>query len=119
MIPAGMGGLILAFGIWLMTSWSINAAAVNVLSVLFVGLGGFIVLGIGALLLMGTLLARAARGAKRDAQSLAYSMKYMMNMGRMGGERRGNVVVDAEEIKVDDVTANDIKQIEEKKDDPS
>ena len=116
LFPAGMGGLILAFGIWLMTGWSGHEPVVKVLSVILVGFGALIVLAIGALVLIATLLAKAARDAKRDAKGLVYSLKYMINMGRMDGGRRDDVVVEAEEIKAEEVKVDEIKQIEEKKD---
>ncbi len=119
LFPAGMGGLMLALGIWLMTTWSANAPAVNVLSILLVAIGGLMVLAIGALVLIATLLARFARNAKRDAKSFAYSMKYMMNMGRMGNEKPGDVVVEAQEITAEEIKPRQLEgeQSEESKKD--
>ena len=119
MIPAGLGGLVLALGVWRLMHWSSNAPAANVLAVLLTGAGGFVVLVVGALVLIGIRVARLARQAKQDVQGIAQSMQYMMNMGRTGGERPGDVVVDAQEIKVEEVKAEEVKQIEEKKDDAS
>ena len=108
LVPAGIGGLFLAVGLWLMSGWSTHGVLVQLLSLMLVAAGGLLVVAVGAVVLVASLLARFARNVRRDAKNIAWSMKYMMNAGRMEGTKHEDVVVEAKEITGDE-TKNDEK----------
>ncbi len=62
--------------------WGALTASMKIIAVLMLGVGGLMVLAIAGLMALAFLLRRFARGVKRDAKSLAWSIRYMLRMGR-------------------------------------
>jgi hypothetical protein len=97
-IMAALGGLACAgLGIWLMTGWSDLAWYSRAFAVILTLLGfGFAVVVIGLLIIMHKL-QRAARELKRDAKGVIWSIRYILNQGRINDPHPTSVAGDPSE----------------------